>query len=220
MAFNNQWHQLTVREKIIFMVLVPVLILAMVQLFEVNPMEARSKKVQAQIQKNAKQIELISQQIQLTQQQLAKNSTTKLNNQQKGLELKVKQQTEKMQQFLNKLVPPQLMAKTVEGMLKKRGKLKLISLANLAAIPLPEEQEKNEGNKNNSPLVFKHSLKVSFKGRYFDVLNYLKDLERSNVGFFWDAMDYQVKNYPDATITLKLFTLGTARQWMGAADEK
>jgi len=218
MEFNEKWNQLSVREKIILMILIPVVMYAMVQIFVANPIDMQIKNVEAKIQKNSKNVSQILKQIQTTQNLLEQHSIIKLEKQQKNIKLKVIQQENEMKQLLEQLVPPQIMAKVIEKMLRKRGNLKLLSLANMEAIPLNQNEAKKE-NKNQESIVYQHPLRIEFSGKYFDVISYLKDLENSDYGFYWDAINYQVIKYPQAKITLQLSTLGTTLQWMGASNE-
>lgn len=57
------------------------------------------------------------------------------------------------------------------------------------------------------PGVYKHSVELSIEGGYFAVLDYLKALENMPWQFYWEGMDYVVDDYPNAKVTLEVFTL-------------
>ncbi len=221
MAFNQHWQKLTKREKILLLITVPVVLIAFVQLLLINPLESAQKRIEMQMQKNAADISKITEQIKATQAQLAIHSTVKLDRQQQQLKKQIEAQKVVLASLMNKLVPPQIMAEVVEKMLKKRGKLKLLNLANLPPVGLPEDGEVDPAtNEKKAPIVYRHPLQLKFKGRFFDAVKYLIDLEKNGYGFYWDAIDYQVDKYPVATITLELSTLGTEEQWMGAGNSE
>ena len=48
-----------------------------------------------------------------------------------------------------------------------------------------------------------------------DTVNYLKSLESLPWRFSWDSVDYQVKQYPVAETTLRLYTLSFEENWLG-----
>lgn len=52
--------------------------------------------------------------------------------------------------------------------------------------------------------IYHKTISVTFRGGYFGVLNYLRQLESLNWGLFWSDLDYKVTKYPEADISLKL----------------
>jgi len=57
--------------------------------------------------------------------------------------------------------------------------------------------------------VYKHSVRITLKGQYFFVVDYLKRLESLSWRFYWEFIDYEVEVYPTATVTLEVYTLST-----------
>jgi len=63
--------------------------------------------------------------------------------------------------------------------------------------------------------VYKHSVKVSLEGRYFAVIDYLKSLEQLPWRFYWEFIDYEVDRYPQASVSLEVYTLSTEKGVLG-----
>lgn len=63
--------------------------------------------------------------------------------------------------------------------------------------------------------VFKHAVTISLEGRYFDVVNYLSALERLPWKIYWEFLDYKVTDYPNARVTLQVYTLSTGEGVLG-----
>jgi MSHA biogenesis protein MshJ len=57
--------------------------------------------------------------------------------------------------------------------------------------------------------LFKHGVEVTLKGKYVDLIPYLQGLERNASGIFWGNVKLTVLAYPDATLTLTVYTLST-----------
>lgn len=111
------------------------------------------------------------------------------------------QRLQKQIQLLNKkFVPPALMAKALNDLLKQNKQLTLIKLETL---PVKQQQ-----------LMYQHGLVLQFSGSYLATLDYLKSLEEMPWNFIWDGIDYQVTNYPVAEITLRVHTLSLERSWL------
>lgn len=122
-----------------------------------------------------------------------KNQLLALKNQYQDLQAQI--------QLLNqKFVPPALMAKVLSDLLKKNNQLTLIELETL---PVKQQQ-----------MLYQHGLVLHFSGNYLATLNYLKSLEAMPWYFIWDSIDYEVKDYPMAEITLRVYTLSLEEGWL------
>lgn len=170
------------------------------------------KKQQAQLQQqltNSK-TELATQQ-QLAIQLQARSLDNPKISQQKRLEsLKVQYQQLliKISQLDKKFVPPELMAKVLNDLLKQDKQLSLIKLDTLPPHTLLEV------SKQSLHPIYKHGLVLQFSGNYPATLKYLTTLEAMPWNFVWDSVDYQVKNYPQAEITLRIYTLSLKKDWL------
>jgi MSHA biogenesis protein MshJ len=57
------------------------------------------------------------------------------------------------------------------------------------------------------PALYRHGIEVTLQGQYLTLIPYLQALERSSKGIFWGSARFNVSSYPEATLTLTLFTL-------------
>ncbi len=106
------------------------------------------------------------------------------------------------------LISPQKMPQVLEDVLNDLP-LELISLQKL--VPAVEIESDIEG----VPNVYRHGLRLELEGSYRDTLDYLERLERLPWRFAWDALDIQMRRYPQATIILNLYTLSFDEVWLG-----
>ena len=103
-------------------------------------------------------------------------------------------------------------------MLSQTDKLQLLSLTTLP-VELVEleatnnniESQEAEDSKSVEDVkvaqLFKHGVQVKLQGDYAATYSFMKFLEQSQWQFYWDSLDYEVKEYPKALVTLTLFTL-------------
>ncbi len=229
---NKIWKQRNKTEKLMILVVLPIILLALAQFVFILPLETETKQFTQQITQARQTTEKIAAQTQELQIELTKRSLTKLNQQQQSLTNAVFRQQTQLSKLTSNLIHPQMMSVVVEKMLKDRGKLTLLSLENLPVIPLIAETSKETGPNNdstpspdiekqslkNKALLYRHPLQLKLRGRYFEILQYLESLETSGYKFYWDKLEYEVVKYPHAEVVIKLSTLGTEPQWMGASD--
>jgi MSHA biogenesis protein MshJ len=107
-----------------------------------------------------------------------------------------------------KFVPPSLMATALSDMLKQNQQLKLIKLDTLPITTLLATKQQQHP-------IYKHGLAITFTGNYTDTVNYLKALEALPWAIVWDNIDYQVKDFPIAEITIHVVTLSFEEGWLG-----
>ena len=136
------------------------------------------------------------------------------------------------------LIPAPQLPVVLRDVLRQRGQLALLSLqalpAQAIALDTPSAEGKNAAqheSENDDPEqgssspqktapaapvhLYKHSVRVRFKGRYFDVQRYLAALENSEWRFYWENLEYRVVRYPHAEVTVDVFTLSLGKGVLG-----
>jgi MSHA biogenesis protein MshJ len=109
------------------------------------------------------------------------------------------------------LLPPERVVAVVRDVLAEQHGLALVSLRNLA--PLPLVPADNPATAPTGP--FLHPVEVVVAGDYLGILDYLRALERSPWRFYWRALDLKVDKFPRNIVRLEIATLGTDQQWLG-----
>lgn len=129
------------------------------------------------------------------------------------------------------LVPAHTLPKIMHGILSKTGKLKIEQLTtlppetlNLAAdvkmqevqpaAPAPAAQvaaPNPAGTVQQGASIYRHSVILDLAGDFTSVVQYLRELESGDWRFYWESLRYQVTDYPQAKIRLRVFTLSSQR---------
>lgn len=108
---------------------------------------------------------------------------------------------------LGALVEPAQAAQMLERLLSNHSGLSLI---NLAANTEPLGDLVTDASTNTNGLA-RYQVNMAVKGAYLDVLKYLRSLENLPWKFFWQQVNFQSTEYPDAETHLQLYTLGAGR---------
>jgi MSHA biogenesis protein MshJ len=112
----------------------------------------------------------------------------------------------KLQGRVASLVTPIQMSGLMEQVLQRSDRLKLVSLESLPSVQLISGED--EG-------YYIHPVRLNLRGRYFDVVDYLGQLEALPVKYYWRSLSYQVDKYPWADIQLDVYTLGESKDFIG-----
>lgn len=114
------------------------------------------------------------------------------------------------------LVPPKEVTNFIRSLLLENSGLKLIALNNepVEVINL-NLQAADKSQQNDSARLYQHATNIKLSGDYVALYNYLIKLEQSEWTLYWDQLQYQVTTYPNAEITLRIYTLSTDEHWLG-----
>lgn len=84
-----------------------------------------------------------------------------------------------------------------------------------SAQALPVEQIYRDPQDNNTG-IYKHRLQLVITGSYFDIQQYFDTLEGLPWSFYWQRMDYRVTSYPEAEVTVEIYTLSLERNYVAS----
>ncbi len=117
------------------------------------------------------------------------------------------------------LVPPEEMNQLLERLLARQPGLRLVSLKTLS--PESVLGGANDGEKKvkdkSLELVFdlyRHGVELKIEGSYRELQAYVAQLEKLDKRLLWGRLNYRVKDYPRAEMTLTVYTLSPERTWL------
>lgn len=84
------------------------------------------------------------------------------------------------------------------------------SLNEAAAQGRPAAQQSRPAPSGNQD-IYRHGVELEISGNYFDLLAYLKSLERSSNSLFWSDLRMTTQNYPLSVLKVKIFILSNER---------
>ncbi|MCG7584300.1 MSHA biogenesis protein MshJ [Photobacterium sp. OFAV2-7] len=152
-----------------------------------------------EITNNANQLILIERKLRSDPNQDVERKIDKLERENSTLD-------DQLQGRVASLVTPIQMSGLMEQVLQRSERLKLESLESLPSVQLISGED--EG-------YYIHPVRLNLRGRYFDVVNYLAQLEALPVKYYWRSLNYQVDKYPWADIQLDVYTLGESKDFIG-----
>ncbi|NNC55735.1 MAG: hypothetical protein HKO07_08450 [Pseudomonadales bacterium] len=106
-------------------------------------------------------------------------------------------------------IPAQQMPLVLEEMLGRSEGLALVSLKNK-----PVELLSGQPDKPHS-LLYRHGVQMVLKGTYVASMDYLKKLEQLQWRIEWDAMRFEVQEYPAGKLTIDVATYSKEKDWIG-----
>ena len=118
---------------------------------------------------------------------------------------------DELEQSTRYFVEPANMLTLLRQLIEQNSGLELKSLRNLQPQPLIDVS----ASMKQQQAVYRHGIELVFDGDYSSTVNYLRALQSLPAKLIWDSFDYQVSEYPQARIRLRLYSLSTSAGWLG-----
>lgn len=170
--------------------------------------------------------------ISIFEEALTEDPNKALNKQISAYEAKVKEVDDKLLLLTSELIDPIQMRFALLDMLKVQKGVSLISFELLGAKPLmdkdgdladknnKEEQVTADNLEDNAELestinLYQHGIRLKLTGKYFQLRDYLTQLEAMPWKFFWKDFRYTIKEYPLGELEIELYSLSTNKEFIG-----
>jgi MSHA biogenesis protein MshJ len=222
---REQWRKLAARfdalqprERVLVLVGLVVGVALLFDALALQPLEARRKQLERQVAEARNSIKIaetvLAGQVPIVDPEDVRRSYRNALRQQ------LAEIDQNMQGLQRGLVPPERMARLLEEMLSRSRGLQLLSLRTLpvqrfetpaaapagkAAKPAPKDPERT---------VYQHSFEITFQGSYFELHDYLTQLEKLPWQMFWGRISVRTEQYPRLRATLTVQTLSLNKAWL------
>lgn len=166
--------------------------------------------------------------IQILEQALREDPNTALKKELSQYQAKLGSIDEKLLALTSDLIDPIQMRFALIKLLKLQKGVKLLSFEVLPANPVTEHKaEADKADKittvkadasQSQPTqlqLYRHGIKIKLQGKYFELKDYLTQLESLSWKFFWQEFDYQLKAYPVSELEIEIYSLSTSKEFIG-----
>lgn len=207
---------MTLRERAMIFAAAAFAVVSLINTFFLDPLLAKQKSLSSQvIQQQEKMKET---QAQLTALLQAKQADEHAPQRERIRQLRdqIAEGDAYLKATQDKLVPPEKMAALLEQVLAKNTSLQLVALDTLPVTLFIEPSAADVVNKVvvQEKQIFKHGVKMTVRGNYADLMQYLAVLEKMPTQMFWGMAKLSVVQYPNAELTLTLYTLSLDKTWL------
>ncbi len=207
----NKINERSLRERgLIFLMVVSVLVVIIYTLF-LEPQLAKQKALSQQMIQQQNQIKGLQSQIQALGEARSVDPDTANRAKLESLRIQLVQLKALLQVKQQQLIPPDKIAGLLEEMLSRNRQLQLISLQSLPASTVKGEEELGTADEKE---FFKHGVEINIRGSYFDLLDYVAQLEKLPSQMFWGKASFTVEEYPISRLTLTFYTLSLDKTWL------
>lgn len=213
-TLSDRIDALSLRERAMVFIAVMVVLYLVATSLVFGPLRTDHARIQQDLKAKRDQV----QQVELQMQALVSSGVGDINAQNTAKIAALKQQLQELDAAMDSMtsgvVPPKEMAKLVERMLSQNRSLELVKMENLPPAPLSDGKSAT-AQATPDVHIYKHGMRVQLRGRYVDVVNYLKSLEALPWKVFWGEVSLETEKYPSSKVTFVIYTLSRHPGWIG-----
>jgi MSHA biogenesis protein MshJ len=237
-ALANRINARTLRERIMLFAAAAAAIVFLLFALYLNPLLARQAVLRAQISQQRDNISGIDGEISGKLKAFEIDPNAAANARLAAMNAETAQLSASLRAMQKGLVAPERIPPLLESILKANGRLQLVSMKTMppspfsdgafplkprtAAAATPETAASviaaspaaAAAPAAPSDLLYRHGVELTVRGNYLDMVNYLDALEAMPTQLFWGRVALEVEQYPNARLTLTVYTLSLDKKWM------
>jgi MSHA biogenesis protein MshJ len=164
--------------------------------------------------------------INILQQSLSKDPNVAIQKQIAQYEEKLASVDSELLLLTSDLINPIQMRYALIDLLKTQPSVSLLSFEVMEAQPMTNKKANDrpgdsadeseiKADSEQSLTLYKHGIKLKLKGSYFNLRDYLSQLEKMDWTFFWQEFDYQLIEYPNSELSIEMYSLSTKKEFIG-----
>ena len=211
---TNKYNALTLRERILIFAASAVVCFSLIDTFLIEPVLLKQKILRDQLAQQEKVVNQISFQIQAVMQENSPDSHSPIRMEINRLKQEIAEADLMLNDSRARLVQPNRMARHLQSILKNLPRLQLVDLKSLPVTGLDEETGEPDGKAEVKSRVYKHGVRLTLRGSYADLVQYMTRLEGMQQLMYWSNLDLKVVKYPVSEMSLVLYTLSLDRTWL------
>lgn len=213
---KEKWQQLLVRfdalslrERLLVTIGVVALLFTSVDTLYLQPADEALRKAATSHKQLAQTLRQQQEQINLLRSKAPLDPDQANRSRKNLLQTELQRLSEDSQSHSRRYVNPKEVSGILAELLKDHPGLALEKVANL---PAEAVLDKTDGK--DQIQVYRHGLKLRLTGGYLETLDYLKAIETLPWAFYWDSLDYEVAEHPNASIELTLYAYSLGKEWI------
>ena len=195
---------LSLRERGLVFFSVALVVLGLLYSALIRPVMEQQRTISRSLSQQESQIRVANQQLGTMVTSRRENPDAANRRRLEDLKRRITETRQAMAQRQSRLIAADRMAGLLEELVARNRNLELVDLKTLPPTRVGAGEQ----------AIFRHGVEVTLQGGYFDLLEYVRQLERLPTQLLWGKVDLSVGEYPKVTMKLTLYTLSFDRAWL------
>jgi MSHA biogenesis protein MshJ len=198
--FAARIDEMTLRQRAMLFATVSLLVVAFAQVALIEPLLQRQKMLIERSTRDESQLAAVRAQIEGLLKEDQHDSKDPDQRAVLQMEARLAELEKSLAARKGAFVAPNRLPELLKDLLGPGRAIKLESLRTVPAVPVQSGAE-----------LYRHGLEMTLRGTYFDLMQYLSDLEKMPARLLWGGVELQVDKYPEVRLSVQVHTLSTQR---------
>ena len=219
------FNERPIRERVLITLTGVVLLLVIGWELAVTPVAASNERLSSQLASLETQQQALVEQQRVLSERLASDPSQEMREKLTMRQARLDRIDRELAETTGKLIAPRAMVKLLRDILTAQDELELVAVELLAPMPIYEEERQSSEDEEApkatgdeakpEPLLYAHDVELVIRGGYLNVLKYVETLEAMDDRLGWVSLDYQMQEYPNNEVRIRVRTLSLDRAWLG-----
>ena len=219
---------MSLRERVMIFIAAVFVVVSLMNSTLLDPLLAKQRALSAQVVQQQEKMKELQASIESLLRAKRNDESSPLRVRAAQLKEQLRELDDFLQSRRSRLVEPGRMADLLKQVLGKNGQLELVALetlpvslliepsqtANLTGAGTVVRTDDTHSGEGVQKRIFKHGVRITVRGGYFELLRYVSALEKLPAQMYWGEMNLSVEQYPDSVLTLTLYTLSMDETWL------
>lgn len=223
-SFNQRWVILTKRDRMMLFLVGLFGVVGLMDTYVTDPVRQQTATAEEELVKL--QADTAKVQVQITKLNTAvTDANSPIQQQISQLKADIASQEQALLTLGSMMVKPQQMAEVMKKLLKQHADVQVVAMESLPPVSFVKKHlpaaDASAGAVATAPemsleigALYQHTLRLKLSGAYLPLMHYVADLKAQGNSIAWENADFKA-SYPQAELTLELYTLGTDQAWLG-----
>lgn len=208
---EGKFDELSMREKILSLISGLVIVLFGGFVWLVEPVQIEIKDLERNVNRQKSQLGDLDRKIKEVENDLRMDPDEPLREAKVNLQARILDLDDRLREQTVDLIPANKMPEVLEKILAKSSNLKVLQMDSIAPVRMMDINAESGAQVN----LFQHGVLLVLEGTYFEIWDYLDEIEKLEWRFYWKRFDYLVIDHPTAKAEIELYTLSTSQAFIG-----
>lgn len=219
-SLKQKWIVLSKRDRVLLFMVSLFANIGLIDTYLTNPIRQQKAVAEQEIVKLAEDTAKVEQQMRKLNT-TDPSANTVLQQQIAHTKAQIAQQESKLKNLGNMMVPPQEINALMRQLLQQHPQVRVVDMESLPPVSFLKKltgDKTTEVLPQNSPIdlgtMYQHSVRIKLQGDYAALTRYAADLKALGTKASWEMAEFK-SNYPEAEMTIEVYTLSPNKAWLG-----
>lgn len=219
-VLNQKWVVLTKRDRVMLFLVGLFGIAGLLDTYLTDPIRQQKVIATQELEKLAADTAKVE--LQMTKLSASgESASTRLQQEIQAYKTQIAIQEKTLKDLGSMMVTPQEITALMRKLLQQHDNVRVINMESLVPVSFIKKlttdklaSAESAATQIDIGVMYQHSIRLKLQGGYLALMGYVSDLKALGTTVAWEKAEFK-SNYPDAELTLEVYTLSPEKAWLG-----